>query len=134
MSHDALVRKLTDAVARVRNTPASHVHILFVSATEARNEFAGVLEKALVKGPVVIEKQSAPKAVLIAIDELDAMLGHPSRPLDALTAEFDSLLARMQTPGSRKGMKAAFDASPEALGRAALAGAKRARAKRKKRG
>ena len=31
--------------------------------------------------------------------------------------EFDSLLARMQTPFARAGMKAAFDATPRELGK-----------------
>lgn len=40
--------------------------------------------------------------------------------LDNRGAEFDDLLARMQTSKARKGMKAAFDASPTELGRAAV--------------
>jgi putative transcriptional regulator len=39
-------------------------------------------------------------------------------------AEFDALLARMQTLKARKGMKAAFNASPSKLGRAAVKAAR----------
>jgi hypothetical protein len=35
------------------------------------------------------------------------------------TSKFDDLLDRMQTSAARKGMEAAFHATPEALGRAA---------------
>jgi hypothetical protein len=42
-----------------------------------------------------------------------------SETLDALSAKFDDLLGRMQSPEARKGMEAAFHASPEALGKAA---------------
>ena|ERR1035438_190389 len=48
--------------------------------------------------------------------------------LDTLTRYFDDLIDRMQAPGARAAMQAAFDASPEELGRAAVAGARRARA------
>ncbi len=41
--------------------------------------------------------------------------------LDTLSSEFDALFARMQTPAARAGMKAAFDASPRRLGKAAMA-------------
>jgi hypothetical protein len=39
--------------------------------------------------------------------------------------QFDALLARMQTPGARAGMKMAFDASPKQLGKAAVAAARK---------
>lgn len=36
-------------------------------------------------------------------------------------AEFNELLARMQTPQARRGVETAFNASPDKLGRAAVA-------------
>ena len=47
--------------------------------------------------------------------------------LDALNAEFDALLARMQTAKARAGMKAALNASPKRLGEAAVAVARKPR-------
>lgn len=46
--------------------------------------------------------------------------------LDDLRAKFDTLLARMQTPEARRGMKAAFDLSSAQLGRAASTASRRA--------
>ncbi len=46
---------------------------------------------------------------------------------DALSTQFEGLLQRMQSPAARKGMEAAFNANPEALGRAAAKAAKRRR-------
>lgn len=43
--------------------------------------------------------------------------------IDPLNAEFDALLDAMQTPKARAGMNAAFEASPEEVGRAAVAAA-----------
>ncbi len=41
--------------------------------------------------------------------------------------QFDGLLQRMQAPKARKGMKAAFNASPAKLGRAAVRAAAKKR-------
>jgi len=43
----------------------------------------------------------------------------------SLREEFDKMLGRMQTKKSRAAMKAAFSASPEELGRAAVAAARK---------
>jgi hypothetical protein len=44
--------------------------------------------------------------------------------LDNLTQEFDEQLLRMQTPKAPAAMKAAFHASPEQSGKAAVAAAR----------
>lgn len=43
----------------------------------------------------------------------------------AINDELDALFERMQTPEARAGMKAAFDASPEEMGKAAVAAARK---------
>lgn len=96
-----------------------------ISATDAKNEFGRILEKAIQGGTVVITKHDAPKAVLISVDEFNALSRANRVKLDTLSGEFDELLARMQTPASRVGMKAAFDASPKQLGKAAVAAARK---------
>lgn len=90
------------------------------SASAAKSEFGRVLEMAMQGKIVVITKHDAPKAVLVSVDEFNALALAKERALDTLTGEFDGLLARMQTPKARAGMKAAFDASPKQLGRAAV--------------
>lgn len=66
----------------------------------------------------------------VALDSNDiqtaTLVNSRSPALDDLSAQFDGLLVRMQTPRARKGMAAAFNASPTRLGRAAVkAAAKR---------
>jgi prevent-host-death family protein len=95
------------------------------SATEAKNEFGRVLDAAVQGEYVVITKHEAPKAVLIAFEELQALVAAATRPLHTLRGEFDELLARMQTPAARAGLQAAFEATPEELGRAARGAARR---------
>jgi prevent-host-death family protein len=96
-----------------------------ISATVAKNEFGRILEKVIQGGTVVITKHSAPKAVLISVDEFNALSRAHRVDLDTLSSEFDLLLAKMQTPAARAGMKAAFNASPKRLGQAAVAAARK---------
>jgi antitoxin Phd len=96
-----------------------------ISATVAKNGFGRILDRVIQGGTVVITKHDAPKAVLISIDEFDALSQAGQTKLDALSGEFDALLSRMQTPAARAGMRAAFGASPKQLGKAAVAAARR---------
>jgi antitoxin Phd len=74
---------------------------------------------------VLITKHETPKVVLLSMEEYGALSRATDTKLDALSGEFDALLARMQTPRARAGMKAAFAASPDQLGIAAVAGARK---------
>jgi prevent-host-death family protein len=95
------------------------------TATQAKNEFGRVLEMALHGGGVIITKHDAPKAILISVDEFDKLTHAAERSLNTLSGDFDALFARMQTPKSRAAMKAAFAASPEELGAAAVIDARK---------
>ncbi len=110
-----------------RNNQGELVDISEVPATSVKNKFGAILEKAARGGAVAITRHDSPKAVLLSYDEFESLVKARSRALDDLGAEFDGLLARMQTPKARKGMEAAFHASPGRLGRAAV------KARRKKR-
>jgi antitoxin Phd len=105
--------------------PATAKTRALVSATDAKNNFGHLLEKAMQGEVVVITKHHAPKAVLISMDEYTALSGAPETRINALSAEFDAMLVRMQGPGRRNAMKAAFHASPKQLGKAAVAAARK---------
>ena len=90
------------------------------TATEAKNEFGRLLERAIQGETVVITKHDAPKAVLISLEQFNALQNAPELKLNTLSGEFDALLARMQGPKPRAAMKAAFSSSPEQLGKAAV--------------
>lgn len=96
-----------------------------VTATDVKNEFGRVLEKVIQGGIVVITKHDEPKAVLISVREFHALTNANRMKLDTLSGEFDALLVRMQTSAARAGMKAAFDASPKQMGKAAVAAARK---------
>lgn len=114
-----------------RNSEGELVDIPSVPATRLKNEFGSVLDEATRAGAVAITRHHTPKAVLMSYDEFQALVKARSHSLNDLSGEFDELLARMQTAKARKGMAAAFDAAPAALGRAAV---EAARPRKKRRG
>src|SRR6059058_549636 len=61
-----------------------------VTATEAKNKFGRLLERAMQGGVVVITKHDAPKAVLISMDEYTALASAPESRINTLSAECDA--------------------------------------------
>jgi prevent-host-death family protein len=114
-------------VASVRNPRGELIQQSSVTASDAKAEFARVLELAAQGGAVVVTKHDAPKAVVISVDNFNALAAAAESSLDTLDREFDTLLAQMQTPKARRGMKRAFDASGTELGRSAAAATRRRR-------
>jgi antitoxin Phd len=104
-----------------RNRRGELIQADSMSATQAKNELARILERVIQGGLVVITKHHVPKAVLLSVDEFNALSGGTENKLNTLSGEFDALLDRMQSPKAKAGMKAAFGASPKRLGKAAVA-------------
>jgi prevent-host-death family protein len=113
-----------------RNRRGDLVDIPSVAATRVKNEFGAILEQATHGGAVAITRHDTPKAVLISYDEFQSLIKARAHALDDLTSQFDDLLARMQTPKAKAGMKAAFKASPSELGQAAVKAARKPSSKR----
>jgi|1186.fasta_scaffold485870_1 antitoxin Phd len=95
-----------------------------VTATEAQNEFGRILDSVAQDRVVVITRHNTPRAVVMSVERFDALSGAETAMLDALTAEFDALLDRMQTPEVRAATRRAFDASPDELRQAAMEAAR----------
>lgn len=96
-----------------------------VSATEAKNNFGSVLDRVIARGRLAITKHDEVRAVVLSLPEYQALLAKQREPLAALTAEFEGLLERMQTPGAQGAGRALFEASPAQLGRAAVSSGRR---------
>jgi prevent-host-death family protein len=112
------------AAKAMRSAPSAAV-VEEVPATVAKNEFGRVLDVALAGGRVVITKHDVPRAVLLSAEAYAALAGDTEIDLDALEAEFDALLEAMQKPEARAATDALFTASAAALGKAALAQARK---------
>ena len=110
-----------------KNSRGSLIDIPSVAATKAKNEFGAILDRATHCGAVAITRHDRPRAVLLSYDEFESLVQARSNTLDNLGTEFDTLLARMQTPKAGKGMRTAFNASPTQLGRAAVKAARKRR-------
>lgn len=108
------------AALTFRNRQGELVDLPTVTASRLKNEFGAIFELAALGGAIVITKHDQPKAVLLSYVEFETLAKLRSPVLDDLSAQFDGLLARMQTPKARKGMAGAFNASPARLGRAAV--------------
>jgi prevent-host-death family protein len=111
-------------VAVFRNRRGETLEPSSVTASEAKSEFGRVLEMAVQGGAVVITKHDAPKAVLLSVEDFNALSRANETRLDTLSHEFDALLAQMQTAKARRGMKRAFAASGKELGKVAVAAAR----------
>lgn len=111
--------------------PGSAPRPAVFTSTEAKNSFGEVLERALRDGMVVITKHDQPKAVLVSLDEWNAVLGKGRKlDLDALGRRFDDMVARMNAPEGARAMERAFEGSPAKLAKAAAAASrKRGKAK-----
>ena len=70
---------------------------------------------------MVITRHNMAKAVLLPMAEYEALTARRTLEIPELDAEFDALLASMQTPENRTAMRKAFNRSPKEMGRAAAA-------------
>lgn len=108
------------ATLTFRNALGELVDIPSIASTEVKNAFGTMLDRVASGGPVAITRHDAPRAVLVSFEEFQSLARSRMHALDALDAEFDGLLDRMQTEKAKKGMAAAFEAAPAVLGRAAV--------------
>jgi antitoxin Phd len=107
-----------------RNRDGELVDVPTVAATRFKNEFGAIFEQAALGGAVAITKHNTPKAVLLSYAEFEALAKANAPALDELTERFDALLEGMQTRASKAAMASAFEATPQRLGRAAVAAAR----------
>ncbi len=110
-----------------RNRIGDLVEIPEVASTHAKNSFGELLDQVAASGAVAITRHDTPKAVLVSFEEFEALSRLRTESLDMLSTKFESLLDRMQSPQARKGMEAAFNVDPKALGEAAVQAARRKR-------
>lgn len=95
------------------------------TASEVKNGFGAVLEKAIRGETILITKHDAPRAVLMSVERYEELQKASAGKLDILTAEFDGLLDRMQTADARAGLDAAYRATPIEMGIAATRAARK---------
>lgn len=96
-----------------------------VTSTDAQNYFGKLLGRVQRGAVVSITRHEEVSAVLLSAETYQALLRERTDPLADLRKQFDQRFAAMQTAKSKAGAIALFGASPEALGGAAVKGAKK---------
>jgi antitoxin Phd len=113
------------------NTTAPRVQELpTITATELKNATADVFEQVATKQAVAITRHEKPRAVLLSVEQYEALTGQRPDWLEQLHEEYRGMLDRMQGSEQRAIADKLFQATPEELGEAALWAAQQ-KAKRK---
>jgi prevent-host-death family protein len=94
--------------------------------TEFKERAREVIDLVVDHQAVAILRHKTPEAVLISAKDYVEFMQLRRERLNLLTQRYDQMVARMQTPEAAAGVDALFNATPEDLGRAAVAAAKRA--------
>ena len=102
-------------------TPAPRVQELpTITATELKNATADVFEQVAAKKAVAITRHEKPRAILLSVEQYEALTGQRPDWLEQLHEEYSGMLDRMQGPEQRAAAERAFNATPEELGEAAV--------------
>ena len=103
----------TTTVPRVQELPT-------ITATELKNSTADVFEQVAAKQAIAITRHEKPRAILLSVEQYEALTGQRPEWLEKLHEEYRGMLERMQGPEQRAGAEKLFRATPEELGQAAL--------------
>lgn len=96
-----------------------------VTATALKNSTADILDQLTAQPAIAITKHDKPRAVLLSIEQYEQLLGSEDNWLTDLHKEYQGMLGKMQEPEQKEAALRAFNASPEELGAAAVAAARR---------
>lgn len=99
-----------------------------VSATALANGMQKVSNDVMAKGTIVITRHDKPAMVLLSVERYLKLEQAAEPHLDALTRQFDEMLARMQGAEAAQAMDDAFAMSPQELGKAAVRAARPSKA------
>ena len=105
-----------------------------ISATELKNATADVFEQVASRRAVAITRHDKPRAVLLSVEQYEALTGQRPDWLEKLHEEYRGMLDRMQGPEQRAAAERAFNATPEELGEAAVWAAQQKKIRRAKTG
>ena len=103
----------TTTVPRVQELPT-------ITATELKNATADVFEQVAAKQAIAITRHEKPRAILLSVEQYEALTGHQPEWLEKLHEEYRGMLERMQGPEQRAAAERAFNATPDQLGKAAV--------------
>lgn len=115
-------------VSSKAGSPEGISRLRSVTASDLKNNFGEVIAHAG-KEAVAITRHQRAEFVLLSVEQYLELQEARTATLEALTSEFDAMVARMNTPAARRGVDQLFKATPAALGKSAVKAARTARAK-----
>jgi prevent-host-death family protein len=115
-------------MAKTREDSQAACGLRSVTASDLKNNFGEVIAQAM-KGAVAITRHQRAEFVLLPVEQYLELQQARTAPLQALTVEFDAMVARMNTPAANRGVARLFKAAPDALGKSAVKAARAARAR-----
>lgn len=109
---------------------ASAGTLIAVPATEAQNGFGRLVDQAAAGQDIAITRHNVERAVLVSASRYHQLVAgiaaRQAAALAALSAQMDELYDEMQTPEVRAANRRALQMTPEQMGRAAVAAARKA--------
>ncbi len=90
-----------------------------VTASVLKNKFSEVARLAS-SGPLAVSRHNRREFVILTAAQYEELQQSRRAPLESLTAEFDQMVARMNTPKAKRATAALFSATSASLGKAAL--------------
>ena len=94
-----------------------------VSATDLKNATADVFDQVASRQAIAITRHDRPRAVLLSVEQYEALTGQRPEWLEKLYAEYQVMFQKMQEPEQRAAAERLFQATPEELAEAAVQGA-----------
>ncbi len=103
------------------STPAPRISEMpVISATELKNATADVFEQVAARRAVAITRHDKPRAVLLSVEQYEALAGQRPDWLEDLYKKYLGVLESMQGPAQRAAAAKLFSATPEELADAAV--------------
>jgi antitoxin Phd len=90
---------------------ASVADLAEVTASVLKNKFSEVARSAA-RGPLAVSRHHRREFVILTVEQYEELQQSHRAPLESLTAEFDDMVARMNTPEGKRATAALFSAPP----------------------
>ena len=90
-----------------------------VTASVLKNKFSEVARLAAT-APLAVSRHNRREFVILTAAQYEELQQSRRAPLENLAAEFDQMVARMNTPKAKRATASLFSASGKALGKAAV--------------
>ncbi|MDB6152239.1 MAG: prevent-host-death family protein [Chthoniobacteraceae bacterium] len=98
---------------------ASIADLAEVTASVLKNKFSEVARLAA-NGPLAVSRHRRREFVILTAEQYEELQQSRRAPIESLTAEFDQIVARMNTPEGKRATAALFSATSADLGRTAV--------------